>query len=320
MKCFLLGAHDQNAGPSNVNQSLIRNSKGEIIHTKFGNKLLRTLETLFRIITCEKILVSGVCAPRYYHLLRLLQKKYSYLMHGCIDYENEINKLHLLEQTLETEKKVLRDAEHIICVSKGYAEWVKQRYPEYINKITYVNNGVELKHRTKISKVPFTVAVSGGNRCIKNNIEVSRAIKVLNCEGIPCKLYIFGRKYPYNDEIEENDYIAYCGHLDKEQYYEKLDAISCFVLNSEIEPFGLVVADALNCNCSLLMSQNVGGKDIMRTEECDIIKNPHDVNEIVRKLKYLFHYPNNERLYKSIDVQDCSEERAFQKIKEILEG
>ena len=106
--------------------------------------------------------------------------------------------------------------------------------------------------------------------------------------------------------------------MDKKPYYEKLDAISCYVMNSEVESFGLVAADALNCNCSLLMSRNVGAKSIMRTEDTDIIQNPHNVDEIIEKLQYLFEHPNSDRLYRSIDRQECSEEKAFQKIKAIL--
>lgn len=319
MRCFLLGGHISNGGPDNVNRSLIESSNGEFLCIKCTNKFLRVLESFWKIFVSEQVLVSGVCAPRYYDFLKLLHKKYSYLMHGCIEFENELNKLHLSEKTIESERKVLEGAEHIICVSEGYAEWVRQHYPEYVNKITYVNNGIELEQRRKIEKEPFSVAVSGGNRCIKNNLEVSRTVRKLNEAGTPCKLYIFGRKYPDNEEIEETDYITYCGHLDKKPYYDKLDAISCYVLNSEVEPFGLVAADALNCNCSLLMSKNVGAKSIMRTEDTDIILNPHNVDEIIEKLQYLFEHPNSDRLYRSIDRQDCSEETAFQKIKAILE-
>ena len=60
-------------------------------------------------------------------------------------------------------------------------------------------------------------------------------------------------------------------HLDKESYYNKLDEISLYVIASEVETFGLSIADALNCNCSLLMSDNVGGASIMKTKDEDLI-------------------------------------------------
>lgn len=320
MAWFLLGGHFSNGGPDNVNQALIEFADRKILYIKSNNKPVRVLETFWKILISEGVVISGVCAKRYYDFMKVFHKKFVYLMHGCMDFENEINKLHLTSNFIENEKNLLNDAIRIVCVSEVYSEWVKKRYPEYAEKITFVNNGVELEQREKKEKEPFSIAVGGGNRCIKNNYAVSMAVKKLNLEGIPCKLYIFGRKYPGNEEIEETDSIRYCGHLDKSPYYEKLDYISCFVMNSEVEPFGLVAADALNCNCSLLMSQNVGAKSIMKTEECDIIQQPHDVDELVEKLKYVFRHPNSDRLYENIDVQACSGKSSFQKLNTIVVG
>ena len=316
MAWFLLGGHFSNGGPDNVNQALIKFADRKILYIKSNNKPVRVLEIFWKILISEGIVVSGVCAKRYYDFMKV----FVYLMHGCMDFENEINRLHLTSDFIENEKNLLNDAKRIVCVSEVYSEWVKKRYPEYAEKITFVNNGVELEQREKKEKEPFSIAVGGGNRCIKNNYAVSMAVKKLNSEGIPCKLYIFGRKYPGNEEIEETDNIKYCGHLDKTPYYEKLDYISCFVMNSEVEPFGLVAADALNCNCSLLMSQNIGAKSIMKTEKCDIIQQPHDVDELVEKLKYVFGHPNSDRLYENIDVQACSGKSSFQKLNTIVVG
>lgn len=320
MAWFLLGGHFSNGGPDNVNQALIKFADRKILYIKSNNKPVRVLEIFWKILISEGIVVSGVCAKRYYDFMKVFHKKFVYLMHGCMDFENEINRLHLTSDFIENEKNLLNDAKRIVCVSEVYSEWVKKRYPEYAEKITFVNNGVELEQREKKEKEPFSIAVGGGNRCIKNNYAVSMAVKKLNSEGISCKLYIFGRKYPGNEEIEETDNIKYCGHLDKTPYYEKLDYISCFVMNSEVEPFGLVAADALNCNCSLLMSQNIGAKSIMKTEKCDIIQQPHDVDELVEKLKYVFGHPNSDRLYENIDVQACSGKSSFQKLNTIVVG
>ena len=320
MAWFLLGGHFSNGGPDNVNRALIKSADRKILYIKSNNKPVRVLETFWKILISEGVVVSGVCAKRYYDFMKVFHKKFVYLMHGCMDFENEINRLRLTSDLIENEKNLLNDAKQIVCVSEVYSEWVKKRYPEYAKKTTFVNNGVELEQREKKEKEPFSIAVGGGNRCIKNNYAVSMAVKKLNSEGIPCKLYIFGRKYPGNEEIEETDNIRYCGHLDQSPYYEKLDHISCFVMNSEVEPFGLVAADALNCNCSLLMSQNIGAKSIMKTEECDIIQQPHDVDELVEKLKYVFRHPNSDRLYENIDVQACSGKSSFQKLNTIVVG
>lgn len=319
IKIFLLGVHDQNAGPSNVNKSLIKQAGKELVYIHSTNRYIRNIEIIWKILFSNQVIISGTCAPRFYKILEIFHKNYSYLMHGCIKYENKINKLNVTAKTLMVEDKILENSNHIICVSEGYSQWVKQRYPAYQNRITFVNNGIELKQRAKVIKEPYTVAVSGGNRCIKNNLEVYKAVETLNQEGIPCRLYIFGRKYPYNDNIPENNFSIYCGHLNKKEYYQRLDKISCFVLNSEVESFGLVVADALNCNCSLLMSKNVGAQCIMHTMDKDIIQNPHDVKEVAAKIKAVFRKPNVSRLFNSIDLKECSEAVAYQKLKKIIE-
>lgn len=320
MECFLLGEYKANKGPSNVNRSLIENSGGEILCVKSNNKILSILESFIQLAKCDKVVVSTVCAPRYYYFLRFLNKKYFYLMHGSLRFENEINRLQLSKKKLDNEDAILRHAERIICVSEGYAEWVKKRYPEYSDRITFVNNGVTIQPRKAVEKIPFTVAVAGGNRCIKNNLEVLKAVKLLHEQGIPCKLFVFGRKYPGNDPLEENEFCTYCGHLEKEQYYKKLDTISCFVMDSEVEPFGLVAADALNCHCSLLMTRNVGARSIMKAEPCDFIENPHDVREVAEKIKHAWEWPNSERLCHSIDREGCSEKATFVRLKKIIEG
>jgi glycosyltransferase involved in cell wall biosynthesis len=107
------------------------------------------------------------------------------------------------------------------------------------------------------------------------------------------------------------------GQLDKAEYYERLDEIALFVIASELEPFGLVVADALNCHCSILMSHNVGAAGIMQTREEDFVDNPHDTAELARCIQHLMEHPNAERLLSSVDVHECSDSMAWEKMKNL---
>lgn len=170
MAWFLLGGHFSNGGPDNVNQALIKFADRKILYIKSNNKPVRVLEIFWKILISEGIVVSGVCAKRYYDFMKVFHKKFVYLMHGCMDFENEINRLHLTSDFIENEKNLLNDAKRIVCVSEVYSEWVKKRYPEYAEKITFVNNGVELEQREKKEKEPFSIAVGGGNRCIKKQL------------------------------------------------------------------------------------------------------------------------------------------------------
>ena len=147
MAWFLLGGHFSNGGPDNVNQALITSADRKILYIKSNNKPVRVLETFWKILISEGVVVSGVCAKRYYDFMKVFHKKFVSLMYGCMDFENEINRLHLTSDFIENERNLLRDAKCIVCVSEGYSEWVKSRYPEYAGKITFVNNGVPLDQR-----------------------------------------------------------------------------------------------------------------------------------------------------------------------------
>lgn len=125
MAWFLLGGHFSNGGPDNVNQALITSADRKILYIKSNNKPVRVLETFWKILISEGVVVSGVCAKRYYDFMKVFHKKFVYLMHGCMDFENEINRLHLTSDFIENERNLLRDAKCIVCVSEGYSEWVK---------------------------------------------------------------------------------------------------------------------------------------------------------------------------------------------------
>ena len=89
------------------------------------------------------------------------------------------------------------------------------------------------------------------------------------------------------------------------------------MINSEIESFGLVLADAINCNCSILISYNTGARSLLRLEEMDIINNCHDVDEVANKIKYICESRNAVRIMRDLDVDAVSPARAYEKLLNI---
>lgn len=319
MHVFLMGPCWSNAGPANVNRALIEQSKGNLLYLKHKNKLLRIIETFFNSMKADVIVVSSGHTPLLYKIYHSFNKKIVYLVHGDIEFESRINHMNTSLERLAVKDKLLAESRIIIGVSEKFSEWLKTRYPQYVSKITFVNNGIDLSQRPKSVKEKYSVAVAGGNRTIKNNADVCRAVKIIQDGGIDCKLYVFGRHYDDCEELPEIQGAEFQGQMDKEKYYNKLDKIDVFVMNSEIESFGLTAADALNCNCSLLMSKNIGAMSIMRCEPCDIIDNNHDPYEIAEKIIYLSDHPNSDRLYKSVDLDTTSIEYAYKKLMHICE-
>ena len=140
---------------------------------------------------------------------------------------------------------------------------------------------------------------------------------MLNDSGFHCKISVFGRNYPECEDLGKYSCVEYVGQLDKDEYYKRLDKIALFVIASELEPFGLVVGDALNCHCSMLMSRNIGASAIMKTREEDFVNNPRDIDELAACIRHLLYHPNAERLLHSVDVRECSELVSWKKLKAI---
>ena len=315
-KFFLLGRWNLNAGPSNVNKSLVENSDKDMGYIRSSNRVVSKLERL-KCLFYPATVISGGATDLEIKLLRLFRKKIVYLMHGNIRYENIVNRHALPDKVLKNENLILSTCDTIVCVSEKYSEWVKSEYPEHAHKIKFVNNGIELNRRPFKQKEPYSIAVSGGNRLQKNNGIICKALEKLNAMGYDCNMYVFGRMYENNDNLSY-PFVRYMGHLNKEEYYNALDKISLFVLNSVLESFGLVVADALNSNCSLLMSKGVGALSIMSTTDNDVINDCCNVDEIASKMLYLFQNPNSTALYNSINREDASEKSSYLKLKHIV--
>ncbi len=316
-KFFLLGSWQMNAGPSNVNRSLVRHCDSCMAYIHSSNRILRRLER-FRMLFYPIVVVSGSLSPLEFSLLKLFGKKVIYLMHGSRWYEAKINRLKTTERSLKIESDILQYSRRIVCVSEKYSLWVKQEYPQYSDKITYVNNGVSLHRRENVEKESFSIAVSGGNRFIKNNSTVCKAVEKLIAKGYECHVYVFGRFYEDNEDITHYPFVKVMGHLDKEDYYNALDKISLFVVDSVAEPFGLVSADALNCNCSLLMSNVVGAGSIMELSEDDMVSDCYNVDEVAEKMLQLLLNGNSRRIYDTIDTKASSEEQAYLNLKRIV--
>lgn len=315
-KFFLLGPWKTNTGPANVNRGFILNKDKYMSFLKFPNRLNR-LERL-KLIFYPVIVVSGGIFNYELKICKLLNKKIIYIMHGCGWYESKINNLNLSQSFLKNENQTIAAADRIVCVSEKYSKWVKTQYPQYSHKITYLNNGLTLAIRPKVQKEKNSIALSGGNRLQKNNKIICQAVEKLKNIGIDCNVYIFGRYYENNEDLSQYTFIHKMGHLNKEEYYNILDKISIYIINSTVESFGLVVGDALNCNCSLLMSEGVGATSIMKTQESDIIKNCFNVDEVADKIIYLLENSNSSRLYKSINIDEVSEKNAYLKLKTIV--
>lgn len=322
-KFFLYGDIYPNVGPMNVNRSLVENADECMIFVKAQNKYLRRLLKIWHCVFHHTIVVSGgYFKPFELFLSKLLRKHIVYVMHGCGEYENIINKLNTPKSYLIQEQNILKAASVIVAVSKNYAQWVRRRYPQYANKIKYVNNGLEIsksffEHEPHEDGI-YTIAVSGGNRQIKCNLEVCKAVEKLVGEGMNIQVKAFGHFYDNGEPILQYPFVCQMNQMNKDEYYLELKKIDLYVVASDTETFGLVVGDGIDCGCSMLMSKNVGATCIFdKLSSVDLLDNNHDTDEIASKIKYLLLHSNARRLYDAVDTVKCSGKQAYLNLKQI---
>lgn len=326
MKLLMLGEYNSNAGPSNVNKKIINNLSNSIMYIKSKKKVNKFFELIFKFIKSDIILVSGF-DPRYSSLCKfskIINKKTIYLMHGYAKYDNEINCLSLNDKILKKEYEILSKVSLILCVSQKFSEWLAIQLPEFKDKIFFINSGIDINNNDIFSKNKnndkFVIALSGGNRNIKNNVEVCRAVKILFDSGINIEVNIYGRIYDNNDTFTKYSFLNFKGQINQEDFYKELKKTNLFILNTEVESFGLSAADALIGGCDILLSSNCGILSILDYTPNDIIYDPHNIDEIAQKIKYFINNnSNNNRLLSKINFEKCSWKNRTKQLFKICE-
>ena len=323
-KFFLYGDWHSNVGPMNVNRCLVENSDGSMIYVRAKNKYLRRLEKIWYCLVCDVVVVSGGFRAFELFFSKLLHKRLVYLMHGCAEYENVVNKLNVPQKDLDLECEILESASVIVAVSENYAQWVKRRYPQYAGKVKFVNNGLDIgsyyRHEYH-DDGHFSIAVSGGNRQIKCNLEVCRAVEKLVKEGLNIEVKSFGHFYDTGESFLHYPFVKRMNQMNKDEYYAELRKTDLYVVASDLESFGLVVGDGLACGCAMLMSKNVGAISIFNklTSE-DLLDDNHDTDEIASKIKRLLAHSNAKRLFDAVDAEKCTGKQTYLKLKQICLG
>lgn len=320
MKILFVGGYEGNSGPEQVNRRLIRCFDEDFQIIRSGSKLIRAGDILFGTLFSDVVVISGLSGPgrRCARIAGTLKKPLIYLMHGCVEYESERNGFSDAAKAIAIEKEMLETSNLILAVSESFCSWLKERYPVYANKISFLYNGVEAPEKRRPDEkkagtdAKKKVIAIGGNRVVKNNAPVSMAVEQLD----DVKLEIYGKVYSHLPKAE-NCHTRYCGEVPQEELCSIMSRADLFVLNSEFETFSLAVIEAINHDCSVLVSAKAGICGLLTLKDSDIIDNPYDVAEIRDKIAFLLDHPNAERIAGAIDYQALSYENEVRKLKSI---
>ena len=328
MKVLFIGDYKYNVGPANVNKNLKNHLPNNFLFIKGNNFLIKIFELFFKIFISNVIIISGYKYKLniFFKIAKLLNKKLIYLMHGCIKYENQINNLKISDKIVNNEIIFLKSMDLILCVSKNYMKWVSEYYPDVKEKLYFLNNGIEKNNfnfnlRNSKKREKIVIAVFGGNRNIKNNCEICKAVQVMLDSGQNVELHVFGKFYENNEDLSSYTFLKIHGHINQNTFYDELkNNINIGICNSEVEPFGLAIIESLFCGCDIIVSKNTGASSIMKLSENDIINDPHNINEIIEKIKIVHENPNHDRILQSIDINSITCKTQSEELVKICEN
>lgn len=330
MKTFFLGEHFFNCGPSNVNHNLLGALGERVLYREYRNKYLRRIEQFFLIVFSSKVMV---CSGLYMNMLdlrlvKILRKRLIYIMHGSHFCETGFRS--------DAEEAILKYADLILCVSQTYRDFMATNiYPMYDHKMKVLANAInwrELrdateKSKTEIPRDSHKVVLIGGGRVLKRNLQVCKAVEKYNAthnEKLFVDVYGYILEHDDTAAISAMPNVKYHKVIPHEQLLTEFRKSILFVQNSEFEPFSLGVVESLVCGCNLLVSKNVGAKDVIQDKnDMDVIQDVMDIDEIEKKIEHVLKEGNNKRLLDSIDRKTTSIEYSAEKlldyIKEVKE-
>lgn len=318
MQFLLVGDFRGNLGPTNVNKEIIRYKSSRFLHVDFSGRCRKYGDCLLKLIRSDVIVVSAPTPLGYYavNLAKYLGKKTAYIMHGCAEYEAEINGITLPDADIRRERKLLECVDLLLPVSQKYSQWVKKQYPQHADKTSYWRLGIAcFEQPMKNICCDNRIAAAGGDKPLKRNRVLSDAVELL--QGNAC-LDVYGSFNEYSVD-KNNHHTRWRGALEHDRFLEELCRSKIFIVNSEIESFNISVVEALQCGCSILVSDHVGAAEIMNLTKEDLICDIHDPQEIARKIAFLLDHPNHDRICSNMDWNMLSYKNAVGQLEKICE-
>ena len=311
MKLLIVGDFEGNTGPASVNKT-IRGLDASIQSTTQTNKIIRIVEMVYKIKKSDYIIFSGLSKLNLIGLkvARVFGKKSAYLMHGYTQLEAKLEGKENLNGG-ELEKKLLYTSTNIICVSKMFMEYMKKIFKDIDYKFSYVMNPVNTEAFKKLDYIKkdnnLIMSVGGGKRN-KRILKVCEAIEMLNStKNTEYRLLVVGGNGIDTEKIKSYIFVEYIEKIEYSRMSEYYSKAGIYIQNSEFETFGLAAIEALMCDCSLVISKNIGCKDILGEKiNSYIIEDIDSVSEIASRIEYVMDNENNsylkEKMYVKSDI------------------
>ena len=195
--------------------------------------------------------------------------------------------------------KILKEASHIIFLSKPYRKHVLESYiaederDSIYRKTSIIPNGIDdfwFKNLGRPKEQPIMPNLSllqiGDIDKNKNVDTTIKSIDILNKKGYKIKLDLVGKIKDKEifKRIDKLNYVNYLGYKSKEELIKIYRKNHIFILPSIHETFGLVYAEAMSQGLPLIYTRGQGFDGQFEEGEVGYAVDSNDPNDIAEKI------------------------------------
>ncbi|MFL0269794.1 glycosyltransferase [Candidatus Clostridium radicumherbarum] len=200
--------------------------------------------------------------------------------------------------------KTFNFVDKIITVSNKLKEVVKTE--NFYNKMTVINNGVDLDEINEIRKEINTYKnnsefriVSASNLIKTKGIDLNiKAVSILLKKYPGIKYYIIGDGEEKNNlqelvnSLNLNKNIFFLGKLEHKEVIKYMFNANIFSMPSWQEGFGMVYIEAMACGKPVIGVQGEGIQDAIIDKENGLLVNPQNIESLVQAIDFLISNPD----------------------------
>ena len=326
MRILVVGDYKTGTGPANVTKEYISRLGSRAFKLRASSRPLRAAEIILKIPFSSVVLCSGysaqnILAAKWAHFTG---KKCVYLDHGSVEHEDRIN-LCVNEGMNRTEYRTLELCDRIYAVSHRFASWLRERYPEFKDKIDVQVNGIdafkeipgEIKDINRDHRLIFSI---GGGMPRKRINRICEAIGLLRREEEykELRLVVAGAEGAFSEKIRSFEFAEDLGIVGKEEISGLFRRSGLFIQNSCFETFGLAPMEALSNDCDILVSKETGALELFDIKgaglEDYIIEDCEDASGIAEKIKRSLGSKNAARFRAAVDGESVTWEKRTEEL------
>ena len=300
---FFVGDFQSDNGPGVANRTLFSGFSHEQASYSEANGLVsRSIECFKKIKKADAVCICSFTAFDYLviYMALFFHKKIFYIQHGFARYEESMNQMtdeKKLKSTIKLENFIFKHVDKVYCVSKNFMNYMKEALPEYVQKFDYHFNTIDFEHIEKYlfhnqtqhhSHVYKIISVGGGMKR-KGNLEVCQAIQqCIEETNRKIEFYVVGPAYTEKEKICQYPFVHYIDSLPRSELIQLMAVCDLYVQNSFFETFGLAIIEGNVAGCDVLVSNQVGAKDVFdHLDDTHIIYDNKDIKEIAEKIAVL---------------------------------